>query len=77
MSVIDPDRSNGKPFYATYLRLEKPDTNCEEGEIEGEVCKPLKGVFSWNCGIVKCDSSYMISSKGRLHVMGPDGGMAL
>ena len=63
--------TNGKAFTAKYLRWEKPDTNAEEGEIEGEVWKPLKGVFSWNCGIVKCDSSYMISSKGRL--MGPDG----
>jgi len=63
--------TNGKPFTAKYLRWEKPDTNAEDGEIEGEVWKPLKGVFSWNCGIVKCDSSYMISSKGRL--MGPDG----
>ena len=63
--------TNGKAFIAKYLRWEKPDTNAEEGEIEGEVWKPLKGVFSWNCGIVKCDSRYMISSKGRL--MDPDG----
>ena len=63
--------TNGKPFTAKYLRWEKPDTHAEEGEIEGEVWKPLKGVFSWNCGIVKCDSRYMISSKGRL--VGPDG----
>jgi len=63
--------TNGKAFTAKYLRWEKPDTHAEEGEIEGEVWKPLKGVFSWNCGIVKCDSRYMISSKGRL--VGPDG----
>ena len=62
---------NGKRCAAKYLSWETPDTNIDEGEIEGEVWKPLKGVYSWSCGIIKCDSRYMISSQGRLKA--PDG----
>lgn len=61
----------GKPCTTKHLLWETADTNIEEGEIEGEVWKPLKGVFSWSCGIVKCDPRYMISSLGRLKA--PDG----